>query len=106
MGKVKKEEGEGERGELVQILGNEMHEMGSTILLRDMTNPPLYSLLPLCLPQGDFPRKSVGIEAVRMSDRSGLWPFFEFGERVVAECVEKLTLLDPDTLPPRLKVRG
>ena len=89
--------------------------MGSTLLLRDMTNPPLYSLLPLCLPQGDclsqcLPRESGGIEAIHPTDLAcPLLPFQEFREgtrNVVAECVGKLTLLDPDTLLPRLKVRG
>ena len=56
--------------------------------------------LSLCLPRG-----SVGTEA---SHRSGLaYPLQESSEEgtrnVVAECVGKLTLQDPDTLLPKLK---
>ena len=59
--------------------------MGSTLLLCDMTDPPLY-----ChhCPYGHFESSEEGTR------------------NVVAECVGKLTLLDPDTLLPRLKVRG
>ena len=88
--------------------------MRSTLLLRDMTNPSLYSLL-LCLPQGDclslcLSRWSVGIEAVRPQIWPVLYGHFETSEEVtrnvVAECAGKLTLLDSDTLLPELKVRG
>ena len=68
--------------------------MGSTLLLCDMTNPPLYSLLPLCLSQVIACHYAslqgleviklyiLGIEAVCPTDLAGpLLPCLEFEDR-------------------------
>ena len=80
---------------------------------RDMTNTPLYSHFPLCLSQV--------IACHYASPEETLKPYvpqicpFLYGHfesldegtrNVVAECVGKPTLPDPDTMLPRLKVRG
>ena len=78
-----------------------------------MTDHPLYSLLPLCLSQviACHYASPEGLEALKPYVPQ-IWPVlyghFESSEEgtrnVVAECVGKLTLLDPDTLLPKLKV--
>ena len=80
-----------------------------------MTDHPLYSLLPLHLSQviACHYASPEGLEALKPYVPQ-IWPVlyghFESSEEgtrnVVAECVGKLTLLDPDTLLPKLKVTG